>query len=180
MKVLNDIKKPFALDTTSVSTTSNILAVLYKTLIRWRVPLLVIYCFFVLFCTQYPFSYTSDSVKLSMRSEPIEWIPFSYVCPVCGYDIKNKVLNLFMLVPFGFLLGLGFKKPRAAWRSFGLAALYGLLFSLAIEIAQYFLPSRTPSASDIFLNAFGSFLGAVLAVSIDRFWYSISMNESLS
>jgi glycopeptide antibiotics resistance protein len=168
----NGINRIFGNDIEGDSTRRNFLAGLYTTLVRWRLPLVVIYCLLVIFLTQQPFSYTTDPVKLSMHSEPIEWIPFTYVCPVCGYDIKNKVLNLLMLVPFGSLLGLGsIIKSRTTWRSIWLATLYGLLFSLTIEIAQYFLPARTPSASDVVLNAIGSFLGGVLAVSIGRYWY---------
>jgi glycopeptide antibiotics resistance protein len=169
-RVLQRTKQPANLDLKGISASQNILAVLYQFLIRWRILLLLIYCLLVIFLTQQPFSYTSDPVKLSMHKDPIEWMPFTYVCPVCGYDIKNKVLNLLMLVPFGFLLGVGFINTHNAWKSCWLVTLYGLLFSLAIEIVQYFLHARTPSASDLVLNGFGSFLGGVIAVSIDRFW----------
>ena len=52
------------------------------------------------------------------------------------------------------------------WLAFG----YGMAFSLAIETAQYFLPSRSPSASDVLMNALGSGLGAVLAASAVHPW----------
>jgi hypothetical protein len=92
----NGINRIFHTDIDGDSTRRGLLAALHATLVRWRLPPVVIYCLLVIFFTQRPFSYAADPLKLAMHEEPIEWIPFTYVCPVCGYDIENKVLNFFI------------------------------------------------------------------------------------
>lgn len=64
------------------------------------------YCLALLYGTLAPFDFTSDPEAFDHRSKPIEWIPFTYVCPHCTYDTNDKLLNLAIFVPFGVSLGL--------------------------------------------------------------------------
>ena len=114
-----------------------------------------------------PFDFTTDPARLSLRPKPIEWIPFTYVCPRCTYEAKDKLLNLAMFMPFGFCLGLLLLGAGRSQRSTILrVTLSGFMFSLAIESSQFFLPSRTPFASDLLLNTLSAFYGACFA------WYA--------
>jgi len=124
-------------------------------------------CLFV--GTLAPFDFTLDSSRLASRREPVEWVPFSYVCPKCGYDLKNRALNFVMFVPFGLCLGLCLTRSSGL-RSVVLVATSGLLISLTIETAQYFIPQRKPSGSDLVLNAVGSLAGGAMAVAARRIW----------
>ncbi len=122
------------------------------------------YCAIVLWGTLTPFDFTVDKQMLMMRREPIEWVPFSYVCPSNGYNIKNKIMNLCMLFPFGLLLGLRSDRTKSVCIRVLLATSAGFCFSLSIEIAQYFVPDRTPSASDVLMNTLGAMIGAIVAM----------------
>jgi VanZ family protein len=87
------------------------------------------------------------------------------VCPHCGYGIGDKVINLCMLVPLGFLLtlkdGISGKPPNRVITT----TVIGLLFSLLVEIIQYYLPQRTPSMSDVVMNTLGACIGAFTAIA---------------
>ena len=64
------------------------------------------------------------------------------------------------------LVYLGFQSPRRTGlaRLFLTAAACGV-FGAALEIAQWFVPGRTPSAIDVLLNLAGVALGVTIALS---------------
>ena len=138
--------------------------------------LLFSYSILILYGTLKPFNFTVNSKILATRSEPIEWVPFSYVCPSCGYNIKNKVINLFMLIPFGFLLLIQCNHFRQIIHKLLLTTVTGFCLSLSIEVTQYFLPQRTPSMSDVLMNSIGAWIGAVIALAFIK-WISASSKE---
>ncbi len=148
----------------------NLLKGVCRSLKRARTGLIVAYCLIVLVGTLSPFNFTTDRNLLMNRAEPIEWIPFSYICPRCGFNIKNKVLNLGMLGPLGLLLVLPRRRDESGSVRIFKATLWCLIFSVLIETSQYFLPARTPSASDVLMNTIGAFLGAVVALIIWKWW----------
>lgn len=116
--------------------------------------------------TLYPFRFSADPAKLKYRTHPIEWIPFTYVCPQCGYELPDKLLNLVMFVPFGFLTGLRPLVGGVGKAGLARLTLFGFLLSLGIEVTQYYLPTRVPGASDVFCNTLGAFLGGWLSVRL--------------
>jgi len=135
---------------------------------RWSTALFAIYCVLILIGTLEPFNFTINSALLSRRPHPIEWIPFSYICPSCGFSIKDKILNTIMFMPVGILLALRRIGNVSEIGTLLLITFWGFAFSLGIEVTQFFLPERTPSASDVMLNTLGALLGAQLAVSIAK------------
>ena len=131
--------------------------------------LMLVYAGAVIIGTLSPFNFSADIRKdFALREEPIEWVPFSYICPICGFDVKGKILNLCMLFPFGSLFAVRFRKHMADNKLIYRAALTGFFFSLCIETLQFFLPSGQPSTSDLVLNTIGAFLGALAVVSLLR------------
>jgi glycopeptide antibiotics resistance protein len=76
---------------------------------------------------------------------------------VCG--------NIVLFIPFGALVAIavGPKRPRVL-----LSFFLGLLLSIAIELIQLQLPTRTTDVDDVIFNTIGTFLGARLAVG---FWF---------
>ena len=69
----------------------------------------------------------------------------------------EAVLNIFLLMPWGFILPLLFKRFRDGRRTI----LAGLELSLFIELAQLF--SGHTDTDDLILNTFGAWIGYLLA-----------------
>lgn len=85
----------------------------------------------------------------------------SPTCILCGdHGIADAAANLLLFAPLGAALALGDVRP-------GRAAILALLLSLTIEIAQQFLPGRTPTIRDVALNGAGALLAASLVASFD-------------
>ena len=76
-------------------------------------------------------------------------------------NIKDYVRNILLFLTFGFAWGgvLNSKKYQR-WQVLILSFLLSAICSIAIELIQISLPSRTSSFSDIICNALGGFLGA--------------------
>jgi glycopeptide antibiotics resistance protein len=128
-----------------------------------------VYAGVVIIGTLSRFNFSANIRKnIASREEPIEWVPFSYICPKCGFDFKGKILNLCMLFPFGSLFAVRFRRHMADSKLIYIATLAGFFFSLSIETLQFFRPSRQPSTSDLVLNTMGAFFGAMAVVSLLR------------
>ena len=69
-------------------------------------------------------------------------------------DLSNLIANILLFLPLGFFYRLTVRR-RGAF-------LLGAAISFSIELAQLFLPARTPSVVDILANTFGSGTGALL------------------
>jgi VanZ family protein len=77
---------------------------------------------------------------------------------------QDMAVNILGFIPLGFLLTfwlLRFTRLRAAGAG-RLTLLIGALTSLAIELAQVYLPSRSSSAGDLVFNTLGTLIGIVL------------------
>lgn len=75
---------------------------------------------------------------------------------------RDIILNIFMFVPFGFLLPLlnkFFHKPYVTW-------VLSFLFTLSIEITQLIIKVGAFDVDDIFNNFIGSIIGYFLAMSL--------------
>ena len=86
-----------------------------------------------------------------------------------GASVEDVLLNLFMLLPFGGVLGLIMRlhamKPKSA---IIIATASGFLISFSIEFCQLFLP-RTTSGVDLITNTIGAAAGAWLAYPIGKY-----------
>jgi hypothetical protein len=69
--------------------------------------------------------------------------------------------NLLLFIPLGIALALG---NARAWRC--IAA--GALLSLAVEVAQQWIPGRDPSIGDLTLNTLGTAIGVLVARTAPR------------
>ena len=76
-----------------------------------------------------------------------------------GVDL---ILNTLMLVPFGFLAGVGL--PRVPWWVWWAV---GFLLSLGIETTQFFMATRDASWLDLVLNTVGAGVGALAARAVN-------------
>lgn len=85
-------------------------------------------------------------------------------------DNMDEVVNFIGFWPLGFLLAAALDHSRRYKKYYWPAAiLAGCLFSLAIEIGQAWIPSRTSSMLDLILNTAGTAV-AVLLYVIQRKW----------
>ncbi|WP_100372986.1 VanZ family protein [Bacillus sp. FJAT-45037] len=76
--------------------------------------------------------------------------------------IKILLGNIVMFMPLGFLLTLLVRRLRII----GLVTFVGFLVSLMIETSQFMFTHRVANVDDLILNTFGTWLGAVLAMTI--------------
>lgn len=81
----------------------------------------------------------------------IHWIPFSEPATI------PNILNMIMMMPFGFLLPLIWQN----WRGFGKVVLAGFGFSLLIEVLQLF-NTRLSDVDDLIMNSLGAAAGYLI------------------
>ena len=83
----------------------------------------------------------------------INLAPFAYMFS----DYRNSLLNVLLFVPLGFFLPVLWKR----FRSFLWTGLFGLSFSLTIELLQLFT-LRATDINDLMTNTTGTILGWLL------------------
>ena len=93
----------------------------------------------------------------------VEQVP-SFFCVLCGHGaVADILLNVALFLPLGLALSAD------GWRPLRALTL-GAAFSLAIEIAQFAIPGRDPSLSDVLSNTLGTALGIGLVRSARVWW----------
>lgn len=85
-----------------------------------------------------------------------------------GFQIEDFTLHLGMLLPVGLLATLAVARDRPDILAVSSAMLVAVAFALAIEIAQYFIASRTMSALDFLWGVLGGLLGAAGGLALRR------------
>jgi glycopeptide antibiotics resistance protein len=136
----------------------------------WPALLLGAYAAFLIVLTLAPFGFTwSTLFDGSLRGPRVEWIPFTYACPVHGrFCLYDRVTNVLVFVPFGALAVL-LPQRAAAWNVLARrVAAAAFAVSVTVETAQLFLPSRFPSTADVLLNTLGAWLGASVVAAVAR------------
>lgn len=85
-----------------------------------------------------------------------------------GPDYPDIAVNILGFVPFGFcfFLYLRLARPNRQSKNVLLVVLAGFAISLTIELIQAWLPNRVSSITDLLTNTFGTFLGVLLALTI--------------
>ena len=94
----------------------------------------------------------------------INLVPFAYMFS----DYRNSLLNVLLFVPLGFFLPVLWKR----FRPFLWTALFGLGFSLSIELLQLFT-FRATDINDLMTNTAGTILGWCLGRLIGKLFPSI-------
>lgn len=82
----------------------------------------------------------------------------------------DLTVNVAVYAPLGFLLALALRPLLRPWPAATVAVLLAGGTSLAIEIAQNWLPARVPSNVDLACNALGGLLGALAAQRAGERW----------
>jgi glycopeptide antibiotics resistance protein len=89
----------------------------------------------------------------------------SWATPLVAIDF---ILNIALYAPLGAFGALSFRRSSSPKFRIGIVTIGGALLSIAIELAQYFDAARYTSASDVYANVLGTFLGAAAAIGVFR------------
>lgn len=105
-----------------------------------------------------PYNFSTWNRRIS-----IQWIPFYELCkdrtPLSFYE---ATLSLFTFAILGGLLQLTFPRMKR-WH----VALYGLIFSAAIEYARTFLPAQSAGTAEVIMACLGAWIGAYICTSVE-------------
>lgn len=94
----------------------------------------------------------------------INLVPFAYMFS----DYRNSLLNVLLFLPLGFFLSVFWRR----YRSFLRTVLFGLSFSLCIEVLQLFT-RRATDINDLMTNTAGTILGWCLGWVLLKLFPSI-------
>jgi glycopeptide antibiotics resistance protein len=89
----------------------------------------------------------------------LEWPSKDYLKRLGFYQDMGVNVIGFIHLWFFFALWLARFTRLSSSAAFALTFLLGTLFSLGIELAQVYLPSRDSSASDLIFNSLGTLIG---------------------
>ena len=103
---------------------------------------------------------------LSERWYPrVNWIAYRDLNYGYGKALRESLLNVVMLIPFGFLAMVW--EPKSIVRQ----TFHGFLLSVSVEILQLFNAQRASDVTDVINNTLGALIGAILFLLIKRNWY---------
>lgn len=120
-------------------------------------PLAALYAALIVYASLYPFS--------GWRWPPgSDWADLLWLPWPRWRDRFDDIANLLGYAPLGALLGVAvLRSGGGAVKAVLLGLTLPALLSLALELAQGFVPARVPSGRDWTLNSAGALLGLVLA-----------------
>jgi VanZ family protein len=122
----------------------------YRQVERWVRAIFIWSILLILIVTLFPFNFEFKDISLSLLIN-------SFYAP--SY-LKDVLANILLFFPFGFsLAGLSRKKQLGGIAALVLVLTVSTTFSYIIETLQIFLPSRSPTLTDIQANSLGGFLG---------------------
>lgn len=128
----------------------------------WLVnTLMYVYLSFVLYFTLMPVIISLPFI-LNHPYSPMNMVPFVDVLTGRGDFMRQVVLNIIMMVPFGFL----FPKTRTPAAGFGRTVFCCFLMSLGIELLQPLINGfRSADITDLITNTIGGMIGYILYIA---------------
>ncbi len=122
--------------------------------------LMYIYLSFVLYFTLMPVI-ASIPFILNHPYKPMNMLPFIDVLSGRGDFVRQVLLNVIMMIPFGFLFPLTLTQPAV----FGRTVFFCFLISLGIELLQPLINGfRSSDITDLITNITGGMVGYVLYI----------------
>ena len=76
--------------------------------------------------------------------------------------LRDVLINVSGFVPFGFFVCMYFSWGQASRKAVLTTIVLGAVFSLTIEVLQWYIPMRDSGTTDILTNTLGTALGALL------------------
>jgi|SRR5215212_2301911 len=78
-------------------------------------------------------------------------------------SLMPAIANILLFLPWGFLMFLALDRPsRPRPQSYAITCAVGIIFAMAVDVWQYFLPTRVTTLADSISNAIGALAGATL------------------
>ena len=117
--------------------------------------LMYLYIVLVLYVTIMPIAVSLQNISITAY-KPMNMVPFDDYLRGRGDALRQIILNVVMMVPFGFLL------PTITGRRFFFCVFMTFLFSLSIELVQPLMGNRTSDVTDLITNTVGGIIGYIL------------------
>lgn len=127
--------------------------------------MIYVYIVMVLFVTVMPFTLPFGGTN-NLFMETANFIPFRYLMANYSGAARELILNVIMMMPFGFLYPIAKKKGVLSTVAFT------FLFSLIIESSQLLsawwggLHSRTFDVTDLITNTIGGLIGYLIFIVV--------------
>lgn len=117
--------------------------------------------------TLWPFAFDLAPAAIARKWAHVEWV--LYYRDDDGRVIidRDLVLNLVMLVPLG--AGFAWWRARRTW-TVAWALGLGIVTATALEAAQLLTPHRVTQLADVWRDALGCMIGALLGAAIRTRW----------
>ena len=141
-----------------------------RTSARLTGGLFAIYCLLLIWIILFKLSFSIADLD---RVRQINLIPFHYDDAV-DFQLSEVLQNFIIFIPFGiYLKMLGQTTPKTI--------LYGLAFSLLLEIAQFALKAGRSDITDLITNTLGTAAGAYLHLLLGKIFHDeAAVNRVLS
>jgi glycopeptide antibiotics resistance protein len=128
---------------------------------RWFVLLTAAVVVAILVVCLYPF-------RISIRHGDFDAVGALIRSWAAPPDPIDFILNIVLYLPLGVFGALSLGRLRRRWQRVLLVTLGAALLSIAVELTQYFDAARYTTATDVYANVLGAFLGAAAAVLLFR------------
>lgn len=130
-------------------------------------------CFLI--AATWPWNFSLRAAALPRLFQRIEWLHFPR--GIAMWELKDDALNSLITVPLGLLAASYILRHGSGRRALTSAIALAMGCSLTVEGLQCFLPTRTPSFSDITLNTLGGLAGGAIAYYLERRHFTASSSS---
>ena len=113
--------------------------------------LFIIYCVLLIWIILFKLSFSTNELTNLVKVNPINLIPFRYYNGARNH-LKEIIQNVIIFIPLGIYLKMLNKNNKQV-------ILYGLIFSLVLEISQFIFKLGACDITDIITNTSGTILG---------------------
>ena len=113
--------------------------------------LFIIYCILLIWIILFKLSFTTNEITNLVKVNPINLIPFRYYNGARNH-LKEIIQNVIIFIPLGIYLKMLNKNNKQV-------ILYGLIFSLVLEVSQFIFKLGACDITDIITNTSGTILG---------------------
>lgn len=118
----------------------------------------------ILYSSLYPFHFEAGQ----RADEPLETILQGWPSGWSRWVLRDITVNIAFYAPLGLAAAMTLMRRYSRTISVWAAIAGGLALSASMELAQVYIPMRSPNALDIVTNTVGAALGAAVAVSAQR------------
>jgi VanZ family protein len=123
----------------------------------------------IVYLSLYPWSF-----NFAVHANPLEVLLHSWPDEMDAFALRDAAINIAFYVPLGLAAFLAFAPGRSRAVAVGAAFLLGLLLSIAMELAQVYVPTRVSSMADVLFNCVGTLMGALTALRFQAMFEALT------